>query len=68
MIHNNRIFQFLTAVFGATLLLGNVACTKIPQEGSIAPDIIYKNRKQDAISGLQLNISGAFSLPPPHCH
>lgn len=31
-------------------------CTKIPQEGSIAPDITYKNRKQYAISGLQLNI------------
>jgi hypothetical protein len=59
MIHNNRIFQFLTAVLGTTLLLGSAACTKIPQEGSIAPDIIYKNRKQDAISGLQLNI-GSF--------
>ena len=58
MIHNNRIFQFLTAVFGATLLLGT-ACTKIPPEGSIAPDINYKNRKQYAISGLQLNI-GSF--------
>jgi starvation-inducible outer membrane lipoprotein len=58
MIHNNRIFQFLTAVLGSTILLGT-ACTKIPQEGSIAPDITYKNRKQYAISGLQLNI-GSF--------
>jgi len=58
MTHNNRIFQFLTAVFGSTILLGG-ACTKIPQEGSIAPDITYKNRKQYAISGLQLNI-GSF--------
>ncbi len=58
MIHNNRIFQFLTAVFGSTILLSG-ACTKIPQEGSIAPDITYKNRKQYAISGLQLNI-GSF--------
>jgi hypothetical protein len=32
------------------------ACAKIPQEGSIAPDINYKNRKQYAISGLQQNI------------
>jgi starvation-inducible outer membrane lipoprotein len=58
MIHNNRIFKFLTAVLGSTILLGS-ACTKIPQEGSIAPDITYKNRKQYAISGLQLNI-GSF--------
>lgn len=37
-----------------TLLVG--ACTKVPMEGSIAPDISYKNRKQYAISGLQQNI------------
>ncbi|MCC6289588.1 MAG: DUF5007 domain-containing protein [Chitinophagaceae bacterium] len=55
MTHSNKIFQFLTAVFGFTILLAG-ACTKIPQEGSIAPDINYKNRKQYAISGLQLNI------------
>ena len=55
MKHNRKIFRFLTAVFiCATLLMG--ACTKIPQEGSIAPDINYKNRKQYAISGLQQNI------------
>lgn len=58
MIHNNRIFQFFTAALGSTILLCG-ACTKIPQEGSIAPDINYKNRKQYAISGLQLNI-GSF--------
>lgn len=55
MIHSNKTFQFLTAALGATILLAG-ACTKIPQEGSIAPDINYKNRKQYAISGLQLNI------------
>lgn len=55
MTHSNKIFRFLTAVFGFTILLTG-ACTKIPQEGSIAPDIIYKNRKQYAISGLQQNI------------
>ncbi|MBX2923904.1 MAG: DUF5007 domain-containing protein [Chitinophagaceae bacterium] len=55
MKHNRKIFWSLTAVFAsATLLMG--ACTKIPQEGSIAPDINYKNRKQYAISGLQQNI------------
>jgi hypothetical protein len=55
MTYNSKIFQFLTAVFGSAILLAG-ACTKIPQEGSIAPDIIYKNRKQYAISGLQQNI------------
>ncbi|MBX3252699.1 MAG: DUF5007 domain-containing protein [Chitinophagaceae bacterium] len=55
MKHNRKIFWSFTAVFAsATLLMG--ACTKIPQEGSIAPDINYKNRKQYAVSGLQLNI------------
>jgi len=66
MKHRNKIFQFLTAVLGYSLLLAG-ACTKIPQEGSIAPDVIYKNRKQYAISGLQLNIgefqSSTSTLP-----
>lgn len=66
MTYSNKIFQFLTAVSGATILLTG-ACTKIPAEGSIAPDIIYKNRKQYAISGLQLNIgefqSSSSTLP-----
>lgn len=48
-------FQCLTAAFAFAVLLTG-ACTKIPPEGSIAPDINYKNRKQNAISGLQLNI------------
>lgn len=43
------------------------ACTKIPMEGSIAPDISYKNRKQNAVSGLQQNIgnfqASTSSLP-----
>lgn len=56
MTHSNRIFQFLTVAVSASALLLTGACTKIPQEGSIAPDITYKNRKQYAISGLQLNI------------
>lgn len=63
MTHSNKIFQLLTA---CTLLLAG-ACTKIPQEGSIAPDITYKNRKQYAVSGLQLNIgdfqSSTSTLP-----
>lgn len=48
-------FFLMIAVLGSGTLLIN-ACKKIPAEGSIAPDIIYKNRKQYAISGLQLNI------------
>ncbi len=48
----------LVCLYG-TLLIG--ACTKVPMEGSIAPDISYKNRKQYAISGLQQNI-GNFQV------
>lgn len=55
MTHTNKIFHYSAAVLSFTLLLAS-GCTKIPQEGSIAPDITYKNRKQYAISGLQLNI------------
>ena len=44
---------------GTTLLIA--ACKKVPMEGSIAPDISYKNRKQYAISGLQQNI-GNFQV------
>lgn len=32
------------------------ACKKIPPEGSLAPDIGYKNRKQNTISGLAQSI------------
>lgn len=55
MKHNNMFLRFLTPAFAYAMLL-SVACTKIPPEGSIAPDINYKNRKQNAISGLQQNI------------
>ena len=49
------VWLLITTVFACGTLLLN-ACKKIPQEGSIAPDISYKNRKQYAISGLQQNI------------
>lgn len=55
MKHSNKIFSFSGMLVGSAILLAG-ACTKIPAEGSIAPDITYKNRKQYAISGLQLNI------------
>lgn len=67
MTHSNKIFRLLTAVSAFAILLTGGACTKIPGEGSIAPDVIYKNRKQYAISGLQLNIgdfqSSSSTLP-----
>ena len=60
MKRNRKIFWFLiTTVFAGTLLIG--ACTKIPKEGSLAPDITYRNRKQFAISGLAQNI-GDFQV------
>jgi len=66
MTNSNKIIRFSTAVFGFTILLAG-GCTKVPQEGSIAPDVIYKNRKQFAISGLQQNIgefqSSTSTLP-----
>lgn len=56
MKRNRKISWSLNiGLFACGVLLVN-ACTKIPQEGSIAPDISYKNRKQYAISGLQQNI------------
>ncbi|RYF26631.1 MAG: DUF5007 domain-containing protein [Flavobacteriales bacterium] len=53
---NKKIAWFLIITVSAygTLLLS--ACKKIPNEGSLAPDISYKNRKQNATSGLQQNI------------
>lgn len=67
MKHNNMILRFFTAAFAITVLFAGVSCTKIPQEGSIAPDVTYKNRKQYAVSGLQLNIgdfqSSTSTLP-----
>lgn len=47
----------VTVPLCGVLLLGS--CKKVPQEGSLAPDINYKNRKQYATSGLQQNI-GSF--------
>ncbi len=41
---------FLVAAYAGLALTG---CVDIPYEGSLAPDISYKNRKQYAISGLE---------------
>lgn len=49
----NKIFKYLSVVFFALALFG---CEEIPDPGSIAPDIKYKNRKQFAISGMEQSI------------
>ncbi|WP_439581569.1 DUF5007 domain-containing protein [Dyadobacter bucti] len=36
-------------------------CVEVPAEGSLAPDIGYKNRKQYAVSGLEQNIGDFLS-------
>ena len=49
---------------GALITLGlfmAVSCVDIPKEGSLAPDINYRNRKQQAISGLAQSI-GDFQV------
>nr|WP_068888806.1 DUF5007 domain-containing protein [Pedobacter panaciterrae] len=61
MKRNRKISWVLAATFLVYGVLLMNACTKIPQEGSIAPDISYKNRKQYAISGLEQNI-GDFQV------
>lgn len=45
--------------FGVILLFSG--CVEVPSEGSIAPDINYRNRKQYAISGLEQYI-GDFNF------
>lgn len=64
--YNKTIWVLIsTFCIGGMLLSG--ACKKIPAEGSIAPDISYKNRKQYAISGLQQiigNFQGSTSTLP----
>ena len=61
MKRNKNIIWLLITMLSAcgSLLIGG--CKKIPAEGSIAPDISYRNRKQYAISGLQQNI-GDFKV------
>lgn len=49
----NKILKYISIVF---FVLAVFSCTEIPEPGSIAPDIKYKNRKQFAISGMQQNI------------
>jgi hypothetical protein len=52
-------------LFGVTVMVGIATflsgCVEIPAEGSLAPDIGYKNRKQYAVSGLTQNIGDFLS-------
>lgn len=60
----NTIFKYSSIVFFALFLF---SCEEVPEPGSIAPDIKYKNRKQFAISGMQQTIgqfeASSSSLP-----
>ncbi len=57
--NNLKLFWSKSIFIGfAVFLLG---CVEIPGEGSLAPDIGYKNRKQNAISGLNQNIGDFLS-------
>jgi hypothetical protein len=58
--NKNKIWSLLFSVFVFGQMLIS-SCTKIPNEGSIAPDVSYKDRKQYAISGLQQSI-GTFKV------
>lgn len=49
-----RTFIKFTAAFFMVFVV--LSCVEIPDTGSIAPDIKYKNRKQFAISGMQQTI------------
>ncbi|PWJ57052.1 uncharacterized protein DUF5007 [Dyadobacter jejuensis] len=49
-----KLFWSLSMTIGFAALLSG--CEEIPAEGSLAPDIGYKNRKQYAVSGLTQNI------------
>src|SRR5690606_21677062 len=53
-----RFYSGALIAFGLFMAAG---CTDIPKEGSIAPDINYRNRKQQAISGLAQSI-GDFQV------
>jgi hypothetical protein len=61
MKHQNTVKH----IWKIAILIGYVAsmsgCVEVPAEGSLAPDIGYKNRKQYAVSGLEQNIGDFLS-------
>ncbi len=54
-----RLFGYICLLAGCAVFLPG--CVEIPGEGSLAPDIGYKNRKQYAVSGLTQNIGDFLS-------
>ncbi|GGC23843.1 hypothetical protein GCM10011386_14770 [Parapedobacter defluvii] len=54
----NRLYSGTLFTFGLFMM---VSCVDIPKEGSIAPDINYRNRKQQAVAGLAQSI-GDFQV------
>ena len=54
-----KLFWGIAICIGYAVSLSG--CVEVPNEGSIAPDIGYKNRKQYAISGLEQNIGDFLS-------
>lgn len=54
-----KLFCSIAIFIGYAALL--IGCVEIPEEGSLAPDIGYKNRKQYAVSGLTQNIGDFLS-------
>jgi hypothetical protein len=61
MKHSNtkKLFWSISIFVGFAVFLSG--CVEIPGEGSLAPDIGYKNRKQYAVSGLTQNIGDFLS-------
>lgn len=60
MKRKNSITFFGSIIF-AGFILALSGCVEIPNEGSLAPDIGYKNRKQYAVSGLTQSIGDFLS-------
>jgi hypothetical protein len=56
---NTLKFFGCIAIFAYAVFLSG--CVEVPAEGSLAPDIGYKNRKQYAVSGLTGNIGDFLS-------
>lgn len=54
-----KLFAGIVVFTGYAMFLAG--CVEIPAEGSLAPDIGYKNRKQYAVSGLTQNIGDFLS-------
>ncbi len=61
MKHQNTMKHFWAIAIFMGYLVSLSGCVEVPAEGSLAPDIGYKNRKQYAVSGLEQNIGDFLS-------